>query len=284
MSSNLSIYQIAPDGTAAAVKVQNWFASLNEAQQSLPEGVYTTFRTYHTHFVVRLSDHFRRLEESAALLGKSIHLEEGRIRQILADMVREQNHPESRVRISIDLTEANGSVYILIEPLITPSADEYEQGVAVGIRSMHRENPKAKSTRFIQMAEAAKSISRGGVNEILMVSEDDLVLEGLSSNFFGILDGSVWTAEDGVLFGVTRGIVLDVLGDLQINCIRKPLPARELGRLEEAFITSASRGVLPVVKVDELSVGSGKPGIVTRKIRAGFNRLTERLMEPIWAR
>lgn len=283
MSSNLSIYQIASDGTALAVQPLNDFSSLNDAQQSLPEGVYTTFRTYHTYYAVRLSDHFRRLEESAALLGKPIRLDEDRIRQALDGLVREKKHLESRFRISVDLTGVSGAIYVLIEPLLTPSADDYAKGVAVSTCAMHRENPKAKSTRFLQKAEAAKSIADGGVNEILMVSEDGQVLEGLSSNFFGILEGSVWTAEEGVLFGVTRGIVLDVLGDLQINFIRKPLPALELGRLEEAFITSASRGVLPVVRVNNLLVGSGRPGNLTQIIQTGYEGLIEKLMEPLWA-
>jgi len=283
VTSNLTIYQIAQSGKFLVSKVNTGYSSLNDAQQSLPEGVYTTFRTYRSTCAVRLSDHFRRLEESAALLGKPIDLDEDRTRRILTGLVRDVNHPDSRVRISIDLTQVRGELYVMIEPLVTPSVDEYEQGVAVVTRSMHRENPKAKSTLFIHKAEEAKSIMRGGVNEILMVSEEGNVLEGLSSNFFAILGGSVWTAQEGVLFGVTRSMVLDVINDLQIACTLEALTARDLDNLEEAFITSASRGVLPVVKVDDILVGSGKPGIVTQKIRAGFERLIEEIMEPIWA-
>jgi branched-chain amino acid aminotransferase len=261
--------------------------SLNEAQAWLPDGVYTTFRTYRRNQVVRLAAHFQRLEDSARLLGYALQLDRDSLRSGLAGLVEEVGYAETRVRMSVDLSERPGALYAFCEPLTTPSPEEYAQGVSVVTRQAQREQPKAKSTRFIQRAAEIRQETNGHSNEVVMVSTDRRFLEGLSSNFFAISgapSGTVWTEEQGVLSGVTRSLVLDVLQ-------REGLPVRLEGfsldgreQLQEAFLTSASRGVLPVCQIDWQPVGAGIPGPITLRIRAGFERLLGELLEPIATR
>jgi branched-chain amino acid aminotransferase len=106
------------------------------------------------------------------------------------------------------------------------------------------------------------------------------VLEGSSSNFFALLNGVLRTAGDGVLAGVTRGIVLEAAKGL-LPIVTEPISLNDMPNLREAFITSISRAVLPVVAIDAEVVGSGVPGPYTREIIQRFNARLERELEPI---
>lgn len=160
-----------------------------------------------------------------------------------------------------------------MEELHTPSIEEYRQGVSIITQKMHRENPQAKATSFIQEAEKVRQQNdKKGINEILMISDDGHVLEGLSSNFFGILHGHIVTAKDGILPGITRKVVLDLANQLGIPVVYENLRVGDIPKLDEAFITSASRAVLPVTNIDGQPVRNGQVGEITRKLQIAFQK------------
>ena len=111
-----------------------------------------------------------------------------------------------------------------------------------------------------------------------MQAEDGSVLEGLSSNFFAVKGGRLFTEEERVLKGVTRALVLEVA--------REVLPTERVAvrledGVEECFITSVSREVLPVVRIDGRPIGDGRPGVVTREIARRFASLVDREAQPM---
>lgn len=247
--------------------------TLNEIQMNLPEGVYTTLRTYQKTKVITLEHHIMRLVDSAQRLGKGVLIREQEIREALREIIRAQkNADELRFRIYVDLAFNPGEIFIFVEPLETPPAEAYTQGVRVKTEFMKRENPEAKSTQFIAVAEALRKEWINGFNEIIMVNETGEMLEGLSSNFFAVQNRTIWTAGSGVLPGTTREIVLDILYELGIPIQFQGFNYHHLNSLDEAFITSVSRGVLPVVAIDSVVIGEGKPGEVTRNIIQAFER------------
>jgi branched-subunit amino acid aminotransferase/4-amino-4-deoxychorismate lyase len=109
-----------------------------------------------------------------------------------------------------------------------------------------------------------------------MVQPDGTILEGLSSNFFGVRGNSLWTADEGVLNGITRKVVMDEARKAGIPVHFTPLELDELKSLDEAFITSSSRAVLPVVQIDEWVIGSGAPGPITKTLLDRYNQWVER--------
>jgi branched-chain amino acid aminotransferase len=119
-----------------------------------------------------------------------------------------------------------------------------------------------------------------GANDVLLVSDEGEILEGSSSNFFAVLDGVLRTAHEGVLAGTTRAMVLDVAeGLLPITCT--PVRVDDIARLQEAFVTSVGRAVLPVVSIANQAVGDGSPGPCTQEIRRRYRRALEAELEPI---
>jgi branched-chain amino acid aminotransferase len=253
-------------GVLALMGTHETFA---EASAVLPEGAYTTFRTYSGRRVVRLAQHVERLNESACLRGTPGELKQDDVKAAITAALDATRHDESRFR----LTFAPPRLLVGVEPFRPPAARAYEEGVSCVTVPVRRENPHAKDTRFIATATAAYAALPPGIEEGLMVAEDGVVLEGLSSNFFAVRASRLWTEEERVLHGVTRALVLEVAATV--------LPVQRTGisldpSVAECFITSVSREVMPVVRVDGRLVGNGQPGPVTREIASRFAALVQR--------
>lgn len=253
--------------------------SLDEATRRLPSGGYTTFRTFGLTRVLRLEDHFARLEVTAKLAGKPIKIDRKQIKQDLRSILSQFSYDDARVRIILDLEDNAGMLFYLIEELHVPSDQDYAQGVKVVTKQMHRTNPAAKLTQFIVKADEVREELSGDAHEALMVSDDGRILEGLSSNFFAVQNSTVWTANEGMLPGITRSMVIDVIKDLGIPLHMEPVQICDIFKLEEAFITSASRSVLPVTSINRQPVGNGLPGRVTKIILERYLEQIEKELE-----
>ncbi len=252
----------------------NQAPDLKTASAALPDGVYTTLRTYGGRRVLRLPQHASRLEESAALKGNPGALAPATLRAAVAASLDATGHPESRLR----LTFAPPRLLICVEPFSPLPRHLYEQGASCVTVPVRRENPHAKDTRFIATAQAAYGSLPPGIEEGLMLDEAGAVLEGLSSNFFALRNGRLFTEEERVLLGVTRSLVLEVAAQV-LPIERRAIPIDE--SLLECFITSVSREVLPVVRIDGRSIGDGHPGPTTREIARRFRALASAEAEPV---
>lgn len=245
-------------------------ASLNAASQALPDGVYTTFRSFGKDQVLPLEEHVKRLEESARLVGVPVSLDAQVLYRATGEAISRLNASESRLRISVDLEKEPGSLYLSIEPLHIPGPDEYEKGVAAVTVAFHRQDPLAKKTEFIRIAERTRQTLEPGVNEALMLDETGQILEGLSSNFFAVKDEALCTAGQGILLGTVRAMAIEAAERLGIPIHLKGVDLLDLPGLQEVFLTSSSRGILPVRQIDGQPVGTGQPGLIYAAISAGY--------------
>jgi branched-chain amino acid aminotransferase len=238
---------------------------LATASAALPAGAYTTLRTYGGDGVPFLDDHIRRLEESSALQGRPATLDHARVRSGLAAVLRATRHPESRIRV----TFAPPELFACVEPFEPLAERVYEEGVACVTLPLQREKPQSKDTRFLSSAQAAYRELPTGAHEGLLLGEDGALLEGLSSNVFAVVDGVLRTEDARALRGTTRALVLELargIVPVSFEAIRKA----ELGRAAEMFLTSVSREVLGVVRVDDVTIGRGKPGPLAMELRKRY--------------
>ena len=234
--------------------------TLDAVTTHLPGGAYTTFRTYDHNKVIRLDDHLGRLEETARLAQKPVTLEQLRLREALRNVIDEYpGDMDLRIRMVLDLEVAPGEIYLMVEQLKTPPPDAYHSGVRVITCRLQRDNPKAKLTASIPVADKIRGQLPTGVEEALMVDEAGRILEGLTSNFFAVKGGELWTNEESVLSGITRLLVLDESVRIELPVNFRSITITDIHNLEEAFITSSSRGILPVSQIDRILIGSGKP-------------------------
>jgi branched-chain amino acid aminotransferase len=239
----------------------------SSASGALPHGSYTTLRTYQGARVLRLEQHARRLVES---LPTPTPLSLDWLRSGLRHALEATGHPESRMRV----TYAPPRLFVTIEPFVPLPEEAYRDGARCVTVPVRRENPHAKDTRFIATAARAYEALAPGIGEGLMVAPDGSLLEGLSSNFFGVVRGVLRTEDERVLPGVTRALVLEVAAGV-LPIVTSALRLPELGSVDECFVTSVSREILPIVAIDARTIGSGKPGPVTTELRRRFAALVE---------
>jgi branched-chain amino acid aminotransferase len=251
--------------------------SMNMASFSLPQGSYTTLRTYGGRRVLRLGQHLRRLEESVELQGQAGAIRDDEARRALAAALLAEGRAESRVR----LTFAPPRLFAAVEEFVPFEARAFTEGVACVTVDVKRRNPRSKDTRFIATSSETYHALPPGVNEGLLIADDGSVLEGLSSNFFAVLRGVLRTERARVLLGVTRSLVLELAGDampIEEGAVHR----EDLPSIAECFLTSVSREVLPVVRIDGHDVGDGRPGPKTREIMERFAALVETEVEALF--
>jgi branched-chain amino acid aminotransferase len=256
--------------------------TLDGASLCLPGGAYTTLRTYHSDKVLHFGDHLRRLGETAELSGLPQRLDEQVIRKGIRQLL--EVYPKGqdfRIRLTLDLEHVPGELYFLVERLVVPPPMAYQKGVKVTTCDIQRQLPKAKLTRFIDRSAPLRQSLPPDVNEAIMVDAQDHFLEGLSSNFFAILDGVIWTAEKDVLSGITRGIVIECARHAGLPLRLDPPRREDMTAYEEAFITSSSRGVLPVCQIDQSKIGTTCPGSITGLLMDAYNSVLEDQVESI---
>jgi len=90
-------------------------------------------------------------------------------------------------------------------------------------------------------------------------------------NFFGVLDGKLYTPESRILYGCTRNFLFNVIKDLGLEVVVGDIKKDFLHKFQEAFISSTTREIHPVVRIDRHVVGNGQPGPVTTKVMGAFH-------------
>lgn len=276
-------YEVLETGITAAIESP----SMAAASAQLPEGAYTTFRTYSGRRLLRLGQHLRRLEASAALMraAPARAIDDAAATAALRAVLGATGFGESRFRLTYGADAPR--LFISVEPFAPYAPELYANGVACVTVALHRDNPHAKSTTFIASAADAYKKLPPGAHEGLMLADDGALLEGLSSNFFAITDVPVASEDlDGdaipvlrseearVLIGVTRSLVLEVAREV-LPYSNVAVRMSDLPRVRECFITSVSREILPVVQIDGARIGDGAPGPITRELMRRFAVLIE---------
>ncbi|MGB3271286.1 MAG: D-amino-acid transaminase [Xanthobacteraceae bacterium] len=135
-----------------------------------------------------------------------------------------------------------------------------------------------KSTSLLPNVLARQAAREQGAYEAWFVSPDGFITEGASSNAWIVTaEGRVVTrpTDGAILAGVTRAVVADVLASLQITLEERPFTAEEARAAPEAFVTSCSQTVMPVVRIDGHTLGEGRPGPLTQRLREEFRRFAQ---------
>jgi len=114
----------------------------------------------------------------------------------------------------------------------------------------------------------------------VLLDGDGYLLENLAANFYAILDGELRTAGGGVLPGIAQQIVFEIAPEF-LPIKRTAVHISEIARISEAFLTSASRGIVPIIQIDVHMLGDGKPGERTHAIRGAYQRWVETHIEAL---
>jgi branched-chain amino acid aminotransferase len=253
------------------------------------EGVYETLRTYNR--VPFLYDrHVRRLRASAERIRLIVPFDDETLAGWIEDTVLAAGElREGYIRILLtrgvgeltyDLNATPApSLVIIVKPLEEVPARVDQQGITISLVPILRNhpgsvNPIIKSNNLLNNAIAMQQANQQGAEEALMCNYRGELAECSQSNFFMVRGGAVLTppSQAGLLEGITRAFLFDLARDAGLDAREEVLRPENLDSADEAFITSTTRELSPVVRIDQRVVGSGKPGPITLDLLQRYRR------------
>jgi branched-chain amino acid aminotransferase len=257
------------------------------------EGVYETLRTYSK--VPFLYDrHMRRLRASAERIHLDVPFADAEIAEWIDRTVAaagDMHEAYIRILLTRGVGELNydprstpaPTTVIIVKPLEEPPARVFNEGINICLVPILRNhpgsvNPLIKANNLLNNALAMQEANRRGGEEGLMCNYRGELSECSQANFFMIRDGVALTpkSEAGLLEGITRAFLFEVGKDAGIEVREAILTPADLDSADEAFITSTTRELSPVTKIDGRPVGDGKPGRITKRLLDGYRARTVR--------
>jgi branched-chain amino acid aminotransferase len=252
------------------------------------EGVYETLRTYGGEPFL-FDRHLRRLRSSAGMLSLQVPLSNeaiaARFRETMAASELEGREAYLRILITRgigDLTydpaaTPDPSVVIIVKPHADPPSHVYERGVKAALVSVVRNhpqtvNPLIKSNNLLNSALAMQEAVRKGAFEAIMRNYRGELAECSTANLFLVRHGAALTPplDAGLLPGITREFLFEIAPGAGVEMREQVLRDDDLRQADEAFLTSTTREVVPIVQVDDRAIGTGLPGPVTRKLLEAY--------------
>lgn len=263
------------------------------------EGVYETLRTYNGQPFL-FERHVQRLRRSAEMLALDVPLSEDEINaRFLATMrVAGLGAGGREAYIRMLVTRGIGelsydpstcptpSVVVIVKPQIDPPREAYDKGVKASLVSIVRNHPGTvspaiKSNNLLNNALAMQEAVRAGAFEGIMRNYRGEIAECTTSNIFVVKGGAALTPplDAGLLAGITRQFLFEVAAGAGVPLREEVLRDDDLFGADEAFLTSTTRELVPIVRVDERTIGSGQPGAVTRRLLEAFRQKARELTQ-----
>jgi branched-chain amino acid aminotransferase len=223
-------------------------------------------------------DHWKRFVRSASDLGLRAPVEEEAAREIARDLVRHHGYETMIVRTVLSggpsgngfLPEGNETFCMMVEETALLPRELYDKGGKVITLGYRRTLPSSRTADFIvPLKERERKLAEGAV-EILYV-HGGRVLEASTSNFFIVKDGEIRTTGHGPRSGITRNLIVRLAKGAGIPIREHGLFEDELRSCDEAFLTASNKLIVPIVQVNDFSIGKGEVGPVTRRLLSIFD-------------
>ncbi|MDX9787367.1 MAG: aminotransferase class IV [Desulfobacterales bacterium] len=259
------------------VEAQNATIPVDDLALLRGYGVFDFLRTYNGK-PFYLEAHVNRLFQSAAGIGLHLPWSKPQVIDIVTETLAKNHYSESNIRILVTggssddgiTPMGNSRLLVMITGLKPKPAWWYEKGVSLATYRTERDFPCAKSINYIAAIHALRKAEKAGAVEALYIGEDQHVLECTTSNFFGFKGDTLVTPDSNILPGITRQVVLELASKV-FRVEQRPVSLEELPRLDEVFITSSTREVLPIVRIDDMTFSQGKPGSRTLHVMRLFS-------------
>jgi D-alanine transaminase len=252
------------------------------------DGVYEVLPVYAGE-PFRLAPHLERLERSLRLTAMANpHGREGWER-VIREVVRRNGGGDQSVYLQVTRGVARRdhafpddtppTALVMSSPLTPPSAEELARGAEV----ISRPDPRwlhcdIKTTSLLPNVLLRQEALEAGADEVILV-RDGVVTEAATANLFVVREGRLLTPQQGphLLPGITRDLVLELAADQGIPAGEAALDRRDLAAAEEIWLTSSTREVRPVTRLDGRPVGTGEAGPLWRRLHTAYQAYKGRI-------
>ncbi|TCP54514.1 D-alanine transaminase [Tumebacillus sp. BK434] len=262
------------------IPVDQTVLPIDERGHNFGDGVYEVIRVYQG-VPFKMREHLVRLEQSAEAILLTMNYSIPELEALIAEGLEKTGLQEAAVYLQVTrgiakrvhlFPDVPASTTMTIRPAADISDKIREQGVHVTLVDDERwKNCFIKSLNLLPNVIAKQKATDAGFYEAVFV-RDGVVLEGSSCNLFLVKDGVLITppANRFILHGITRATLLDIAKELGVPVEEKEFGPDLLLAADEAFLTSTSMEVMPVVKIDGRQIGSGQPGEIARKLHRNY--------------
>jgi len=230
-----------------------------------------------------LAEHLQRLRASADKLGLAVSASDDEIAAVIGELLELNGHDEAAVRLVLTggvspdgmaFDPATPTFFILTHELHVPPASLYERGGALLTEKHKRELPDAKTTGYLTMLLNHDRTAEAGALDLLY-HDGTHVFEAASASVYFVRGGRIYAPADCVLWGTVGSLVLELAAD-DYEIVVGDISLDDAFSADEVFLTSTTRGVVPIVRLDDVAVGDGEPGPVTRDLMARWNEALAR--------
>lgn len=237
--------------------------------------------------IFRLTEHTRRLFNSAKILQMDMPYSEAEINAATKEVIRANQLQSAYIRPllfygaeGMGLSAKGLKVHVLIAAWTWGSylgQEALERGIRVKVSSYSRHHVnihlcKAKATgNYMNSMLAQREAAHGGYDEALLLDREGYVAEGSGENVFMVRNGTLYTPSlTSALEGITRDTILGFARDAGIPLVEKQLTRDEFYIADEAFFTGTAAEVTPIRELDNRSIGNGRRGPITEALQSRY--------------
>jgi branched-chain amino acid aminotransferase len=252
------------------------------------DGIFEGIRLYGGN-VFRLEEHLERFEYSAKAILLDLPLTRAQWSEAVCETCRVNGLRDGYIRLvatrgvgDLGLAPwlcAKPSYFIIASKISLYPAEYYENGLAIVTVPTRRVGPAAipatiKSLNYLNNILGKIEAKQAGALEAIMLNDQGYVAEATADNVFIVHKGELLTpsSSQGALRGVTRSAIMDIARELGVPEREANLTRYDLWCADECFLTGSGAEVIPVVKLDGRTIGTGKPGPVTQRFIAEFRK------------
>lgn len=231
-----------------------------------------------------LDEHLARFRDSAAHLGLAVPATDGEIETAIRDLLGKNGHAgEATVRLVLTggvspdgmrFDPATPTFLIMTHEFPEPPASIYEEGATLVTVEHTRELPRAKTTNYLTMLLNKPRAAEAGAVDLLY-HEHGRVTEAASASVYFVRGGAIHAPGSDVLHGTIGTLVLELARE-HYEVVSGDISLGDALSAEEVFLTSTTRGVVPIVRIDDRVIGDGSVGPVTRDLMRLFSEATAR--------
>ena len=223
-----------------------------------------------------LEDHLDRFERTIAMLGLELPCSRETLREHVFELVRRNGRVEAGIQLFLTggyaddgFTPARPNLIVVVTSISQQPATRYAEGAKLILHRYERDLPEAKTTNYATAVRLGPTMKAADAVDALY-HDGARLLETTRSNLFVVdASGHLATPGNDILPGITRLNVMRALeGEIDVH--RRDIGIGELPALREAFVTSTTKGALPIRQIGESIIGDGRPGPVTERVRELF--------------
>jgi branched-chain amino acid aminotransferase len=252
------------------------------------DGVFETMRAYQGR-IAWTEQHLERLFQSAEMINLCIQQSKPTFTAILRELIDRNTLGDAIIRMTLTRgvglpgldpkPDIHHTTVITARPYQPLPSTHYSDGVSLVIVTIKRNPiesmpPSIKSLNFLNNILAKAEATRKGAFDAIMLNQHNHLTEATTSNLFLVKQRDLFTpaVTCGILEGITRDVIIELAQAKGISCHQQPLTVDTLYSADECFLTNTSLELMPVTRVDNHVIGSGRPGLMTIHLHDAFRQ------------